>query len=413
MGEPTVDISTETFECENCGGLIKFSIARQKFVCASCGSENIALKSSSKVMENVFSRYLEREKKTLPFEGMAQVSCQRCGMEMSFDSKQIAGACPMCGSTQVAVVKQRAGIPPDGIVPFKIDKQDAQQKFREWAKSRWFAPNDFKKRYGEGDLRGMYLPFWTYDADVRSQYTGQGGKQRITTDRNGKTTIVTDWYPVSGVVSSSFDDVQICASDKQQNVRGVLPFDTIHKTAPFSAAHLSGYYAEVYSVKADAAFNEAKQIMEAAMAQLARNDILRRYNSARVHSLQSQYSNITYKHVLLPLWESAFGYKGKVYHYLINGETGKVSGDRPWSVPKITAAVIVVLAILGLLFWFIYVGQYGENSGYDDRPRYYDYNLYNMAPRESDAVYMVKKGQGCRSADGFYNGSIHTERMCA
>jgi predicted RNA-binding Zn-ribbon protein involved in translation (DUF1610 family) len=344
MDEPVVTISTETYECESCGGLIKFCIEKQKFVCESCGAERNVASKSARVAENDFNRYLEREAKTVSFKGMAAVACQRCGMEISFDDKQIAATCPMCGSTQVATVKQKAGIPPDGIIPFKIDKADAQQKFRDWVKSRWFAPNDFKKRYGEGDLKGMYLPFWTYDADVTSRYRGQGGRVRVVRDRDGNTTTTTDWFPVSGVVSSSFDDIQVCASGKQENITGILPFNTVHNTVPFSAAHLSGYYAELYTVKANEGFVQAKNIMEQTMTQLARRDILRRYDKAIVSSLDSEYRNVTYKHVLLPLWESAFWYNEKIYHYLINGETGKVSGKRPWSGWKIAIAVIIGVA---------------------------------------------------------------------
>jgi len=371
MGEPT-SINTETFVCESCGGLIKFSIARQKFVCESCGAEKTMRTINARVVENDFNRYIEREANTVAFPGMAMAACQRCGREITFDDKQIAAVCPMCGSTQVATVKQKAGIPPDGIIPFQIDKANAQQRFREWVKKRWFAPNDFKKRYGEGDLKGMYLPFWTYDADVTSRYYGQGGRTRIVRDRQGHTHAVTDWFPVSGVVSNSFDDVQVCASDKQENVTGILPFNTVHDTKPFSAAYLSGYYAEVYTIRANLAFEDAKKIMDTAMTQLARNDILRRYDKAIVSSLNSEYRNITYKHVLLPLWESAFGYKGKTFHYLINGENGKVSGNRPWSVPKIIAAVIAGLAIL-IALAMAYSNYESSGSGSRQHYDYYNY----------------------------------------
>jgi len=370
MDEP-ININTETFECESCGGLIKFSIEKQKFICGSCGAEKKLPVISAKVVENDFNRYSEREAKTVAFPGMAAAACQRCGMVITFDEKQIAATCPMCGSTQVATVKQTAGIPPDGIIPFKIDKANAQQKFREWVKKRWFAPNDFKKKYGEGDLKGMYLPFWTYDADVTSQYRGQGGRTRVVRDSRGNATMVTDWFPVSGVVSNSFDDVQVCASDKQENITGILPFDTVHNTIPFSAGYLSGYYAEVYTIKANTAFEDAKRIMENTMTQLARNDILRRYDKAIVTALHSEYRNVTYKHVLLPLWESAFGYNGKTYHYLINGETGRVSGNRPWSVPKIVAAVIVALAVI-IAAVILINDNYEEDN--HNRPGYYYYD---------------------------------------
>ena len=437
MDEPTentientaVNISTETFECESCGGIIKFSIAKQQFACASCGSEKNLPRISATVVENPFSRYLEREAKTVAFQGMATAVCQRCGMEISFDEKQIAAVCPMCASTQVATIKQRAGIPPDGIVPFKIDKHDAQQRFREWVKKRWFAPNDFKKRYGEGGLEGMYLPFWTYDADVQSYYRGRGGKQRIVRDSQGRTTVVTDWYTVSGAVSSSFDDVLICASGKQQNIRGILPYDTIHKTIPFTAGYFSGYYAELYTIKADAAFNDAKRIMDTAMRQLATEDILRQgFSRAIVESLQSEYRNITYKHVLLPVWKSAFGYKGDTYHYVINGETGKVSGNRPWSVPKIAAAVIAGLIILGALVWFLYTNEGGGDSAYYDRGRHYQYDYYNYrehnaGPSGDVLAYTVTDGpaeryRALKSSDGFADTSCagnvkYMERKCA
>ena len=344
------NISTETFECENCGGLLKFSITKQKFACESCGAEKDIGAAGSKVTKNDLYHYLERERSSVAFTGMASVSCQRCGMEISFDESQIAATCPMCDSSQVATVKQSAGIPPDGIVPFKIDKRDAQQKFKAWVKSRWFAPNDFKKRYGEGDLKGMYLPFWTYDAHAVSNYSGRGGKNRKVKDNDGKERTVIDWTPVSGVVSSTFDEIQICASSKQDNIKGVLPYDTAHNTKPFSAGYFAGYYAEVYKIKANTAFEDAKKFMEEKMKTLAENDIRRNYDVADVQSIKTTYSNVTYRHLLMPLWESAFGYSGKVYQYLVNGETGKVSGSRPYSIAKISAAVIAgIIALIILL----------------------------------------------------------------
>jgi len=162
---------------------------------------------------------------------------------------------------------------------------------------------------------------------------------------------VTDWYPVQGVVSASFDDVQICASQKENNVEGILPYGTITNTKPFSAGYLSGYYAEVYKIKADVGFESAKEIMEVTLRGLAKIDIERIYDTSQVHSLFTKYSNVTYKHVLLPLWSSAFGYKGKTYNYLINGETGKVSGNRPYSAIKITLTILGAIAVIAAIFW--------------------------------------------------------------
>lgn len=346
-----VQVNTETFICQNCNGVMKFNIQKQKFECEACKTEYDLETLSDTVKENDFNAYLEREKKTVPFEGMAVVSCQQCGMEISFSDSQFSTTCPMCGSTQVATAKQSAGIPPDGVIPFKIDKKDAQERFKAWVKSRWFAPNDFKNRYAEGSLAGMFLPFWTYDAYAVSRYKGRGGKDRKEKGSDGKEKTVTDWYPVQGVVSASFDDVQVCASTKEKNVEGILPYGTTNNTKPFSAGYLSGYYAEVYKIKADAGFESAKTIMEGTLKNLAEKDIKKKYDRADVQSLATKYSSVTYKHVLLPLWSSAFGYAGKTYGYLINGETGKVSGSRPYSAIKIALALLGVVAV-GAAFWY-------------------------------------------------------------
>jgi len=373
--EKTVNIDAQSFQCQSCGGIMKFHIQNQKFICSSCKEEKDLETLSDTVREYDFNQYLQREKEAVPFEGLAVVCCQNCGLEITLGEQQVAATCPMCASTQIADVKQQAGIAPEGIVPFKIDRHDAQNKFRAWVKSRWFAPGDFKQKYGEGALSGMYLPFWTYDASVLSSYKGEGGKHRKVKDEQGKEKTVTDWFPVSGVVTSFFDDVQVCASEKEKNIQGILPYNTIENTKPYSAGYLSGYYAEVYKIKADKAFESAKQYMEEKMRSLAVDKVLEEYDESRIHSLDTKYSNITYKHLLLPLWSSAFGYKGRTYNYLVNGETGKVNGQRPYSVAKIAAAALAGLVAVIIAFSVFSGGgdsSYSDDSSYDEDSSYND-----------------------------------------
>ena len=347
-----VDVQAQTFLCKNCGGVIKYDIGSEKFLCSSCRTEYAMEALSDSVKEYDFSQYAQREAQSVAFEGLAVAHCQNCGFEITFDEFEVATVCPMCASTQVATVKQSGGIPPEGIVPFKVDKDTARQKFKAWVKSRWFAPNDFKKKYGEGALSGMYLPFWTYDSQATAFYQGRGGIDRTEKDKEGNTRTVTDWTHVSGMVSSSFDDIQICASDKQKEIQGILPFNTVENTKPYTSSYLSGYHAEIYRVKADVGFESAKQIMEAELRGLAERDILRRFDRAQVHSLIPKYSNVTYKHVLLPVWGSSFGYKGKTYNYFVNGETGVVDGKRPYSPAKIIIAVAAALAVVLTALYF-------------------------------------------------------------
>lgn len=346
-------IDTENFICENCGGTIKFDIKRQKFVCQACKAEKEMEVEQKEVQEYSFEEYKNREKENTIIEGIATAVCSSCGGEVLFEMATTATLCPMCGSSQVSEARQTGGIPPEGVIPFKIDKQDAQEKFRKWVKSRWFAPNNLKKSYGEGKLVGLYIPFWTYDAQVYASYTGQGGKDYQVEGEDGKTTTETEWTPVVGAVSQFFDDIQICASKKSEAeiIQGISPYNTSQNTVPFSLEYLSGFNAEHYSIKADEGFTKAKQIMREAMQNKAEGSILSKgYNRTRSVSIHMTCSDVKYKHVLLPVWSAVFAYRGKQYRYLINGETGAVSGERPYSAIKIITAIIIALLVTFLVF---------------------------------------------------------------
>jgi len=199
----------------------------------------------------------------------------------------------------------------------------------------------------------MYIPFWTFDAEAIAPYVGKGGKTHTRVDSKGKRITSTSWHNVSGIVSSNFDDIQICASDKIKDIDGILPFNTIENTKPYSTAYLSGFYAELYTIKADECFQEAKKNMEEELCSLAESEICIRFDRANVTSLIPKYTNVTYKHVLLPIWSSAFIYKGKTFNYFVNGETGVVDGNRPYSVPKIVATILGIIAVITVLLFFI------------------------------------------------------------
>ena len=347
-------IETEHFLCPNCGGNLRYDIKRQLYCCESCGSPDQIVPLHEGVYEYPLNDYRNREMQGVAFQGTSCVFCQNCGAQIMFGQYDTATVCPMCGSTQVDVKKQESGIPPEGIVPFRLDQKEAQEKFHAWVKKRWFAPNSLKKSYQEGRLTGLYIPFWTYDAQADGWFTGRGGRTRTYRDKDGNTHTTTDWFPVSGPVGQFFNDIQICASEKSNSkyLNSVLPYDTVNDIKPYSPQYISGFQAEKYALKADDGFQQAEQIIRGALENQARETILSMgYSQAQVTSVSFTCTNVAYKHVLLPLWNAVFSHKGKVYQYLINGETGKVSGGRPYSAPKIMIAILIALAILvGVIF---------------------------------------------------------------
>lgn len=344
--------------CANCGGTIKWSITGQRLECASCRAPYVAETTVERVEEHDFDGYAAREGERVSFPDNTVISCGGCGAQIAVDEHCTATVCPMCGSTQLLEDRQGAGVPPDGVVPFRVDRETAQRNFSKWVKSRWFAPNRLKQAYQSGRLQGIYLPFWTFDAEVSTGYRGQGGDTYTVRDSNGHTHVRTRWRPVSGQVKGSYDDLQVCAAlhDASQVVEQVLPYNTSDNTVPFSPSYLSGFLAEHYAVPATQAVETAKEQIRADQIARAESDIMGRgFDHAQVGDVSISYHRLTYKHVLLPAWTSAFSYQGKQYIYIINGESGKVGGQRPYSVPKIltavaagvAAAVAAVLLIMG------------------------------------------------------------------
>lgn len=361
-----VTVETEQFTCPNCGGTMMYSIEKKQFQCASCGSVENVRPFSQTVKEYDFSDYRKREAEASPQIGLARAVCAQCGNEIFFEEHETATVCPMCGSSQVSMDKQMTGIPPEGIIPFQIDRYQGQRLFQKWIKKRWFAPNDLKKLYAEGALKGIYVPYWTYDANTAAYYRGEGGKSYTVRDKDGHTQTRVRWRNVSGRVEESFNDIQVCAAEASlaETARRVSPYNTTENTRPFSPVYLSGYHAQHYSVKADEGFAEAKTEMEAVLRDRARDDILRKgYDQARVDTLETTYYDVTYKHVLLPIWAASFGYKGKTYSYAINGETGRVGGSRPYSLAKIAVAVLAAIAAVVLVFFLCSKAEAAELPG--------------------------------------------------
>ncbi|HWR22869.1 MAG TPA: hypothetical protein VN366_05260 [Feifaniaceae bacterium] len=348
---------TQVFYCEGCGGIMEFDIPRQTFRCPNCGREEAVAPEDDLVEEHDYQEFLTR-KSDEEWESATQVMrCESCGAEIVAQKAATTASCGFCGSAHVLPVLQEAGIRPEGIVPFQVDRHKAGELFRKWIKGKWFAPGSLKNLYQQDKLQSIYLPYWTYDADTTAHYTGQGGRVYYVTVGTGehkRRERRVRWYPVSGTVSHFFDDVLISARAQQD---ALLSRNSAYATSgnclPFDLAYLSGFQAEKYTLGVEEGFAQAQEKMRDELRDMARREILQRFDEAMVHTLSDRYFNVKFKHVLLPMWMSGYQYQGKQFRFLINGQTGKVSGQYPKSRWKIALAVILGLILAGLLiYWF-------------------------------------------------------------
>ncbi len=350
---------TESYLCESCGGIVHFDIRRRGFFCISCHSPVAVERRKSQVDEYDFNGYEARERASQPLAGLSVSECGSCGGQIQFSQFDVAARCPMCGSPSVRKAMAVSGIPPEGVVPFRIDEHDAAQLFRNWIKKKWFAPNSLKKSFQEGILQGMYVPYWTYDADAVADYSGRGGRTRTRRDKDGNVHTYTDWYPVFGQVARFFDDLQVCASQKHSGTltAKAAPYNTVSGIEPFTPIFLSGYTAERYSLSGKACFETARRTIESQLSSMCHSDILAHgYDSASVGSMRVSYRKLTYKSVLVPLYTAHYRYKDKDYHYAVNGETGRIVAHYPKSAGKILLVVLLGLLFL-LLAWAVARGM--------------------------------------------------------
>jgi LSD1 subclass zinc finger protein len=354
-----------TFPCQGCGAKLSFAPGTRNLKCEYCGAANDIEENDARIEEldfNAFLKALEGREEMVQSE---TVRCAKCGAEQTLAENLFAAACTFCSSPIVSKGYASRHIKPKAMVPFQVTRQRAQEEFRRWVKSLWLAPGDLKK-YAQSDagLTGMYLPYWTYDCLTASDYQGERGDDYYTdetqsvTDSQGRTVSEsrrvkhTRWTAVSGRVERFHDDVVVMASHSiPPTMRGAATAWNLKGLVAYQPEFVSGFRAEAYQIGLREGFPIAKETIDAAVYGLIRRDI--GGDQQRVLHVATQYSNVKFKHVLLPVWISAYRYRDKAFRFLINGQTGEVAGESPVSWQKVTLLVIAtVIFFLILLVLF-------------------------------------------------------------
>lgn len=359
-------------DCRECGALLKYAPGTVHLKCEYCGCQNEIKEAAAptSVEEIDFEKFLNENSDNVEKHEVTTVKCGNCGASSTLKPNITSDSCPFCASPiVVSGGTANSIIKPKYLLPFKIDQKAAFQDFKKWVNGLWFAPSDLKKYVDNADkLNGMYIPYWTYDSNTISDYTGQRGDNYVTTETytttvNGKsvtnTRTVTKirWSYASGTVHDKFDDVLVLASNSlpEKYTAALEPWDLQNLTS-FSEKFLSGFRAESYQVDVKTGFEKSKTIMAAGIRTSICRDI--GGDHQQVTSVSTVYNDITFKHILLPVWLSAYRYNEKVYRFMINGRTGEVQGERPYSAIKITLAVLAGIAIgVGIYFAIKYFNQ--------------------------------------------------------
>ncbi|MBI3831929.1 MAG: hypothetical protein HY291_20575 [Planctomycetes bacterium] len=349
---PAASTASKQFPCKQCGAKVDFTPGTENLKCPYCGAENEIPASEEDIEELDFESAIAEAGAEEEQHEKLTVKCSACAAEISLEPNVTASTCPFCGANIVAESVSTKAFKPKSLLPFKLSKQQAFERFRDLVGKRWFAPNDLKQyAQTEQKLAGLYVPYWTYDSDTTSFYRGERGDDYTVTVGSGKdrhTETRTRWTSVSGTIWQNFDDILILASRSlpEKYAESLEPWD-LEQLTPYRDEYLSGFRAESYQVDLKEGFDEARAIMDEAIRSAINKDI--GGDHQRIHSVKTQYDNISFKHLLLPIWLSAYRYRDKVYRILINARTGEVQGERPYSWIKITLTVLAALAAIAAI----------------------------------------------------------------
>ncbi|MGL4875748.1 MAG: hypothetical protein ACRC30_13975 [Clostridium sp.] len=357
MGEfnrvSTEDVSV--YLCPNCGGSMKFDIDKQIFICEYCGREEISEKVSTNVNEYDLYDFIHSEK-CRTWESEAKVlECTGCGAEIIINNEETARSCSFCGSSYITKGHEEAVIRPEGVLPFKINEAKAKEVLEKWIKTRRLAPNDLKNLYGSEKLMAIYVPYWNFTTDAHAVYQIEAGKKVCkNVIENGKTErkTVMVWDKINGSIDKSFENIQVNASKNFDKyiIDEVEPF-SMDKLVLYDKKYLAGYIAERYTRNLKTSFEIAKKEMRTDLEVEANGKAGFGYDEVNLKKLKIKYKNSKFMHILVPIWTANYDYKGKKYNYIINGETGKMSGEIPYSGVKLTLIAIGVLILLGILLY--------------------------------------------------------------
>ncbi len=361
--------SGQQFKCPNCGAAMAFDAAAGALKCGYCNHTQAATVAAPVSEVGAGPREIPLAQGiALAPRGLAapvqSVQCKECGATVNLGPNDRTTACTYCASTMVMTIATDANlIRPESLVPFQVPRERATASFKEWLKGLWFRPSNLKHMAELEQIHGVYVPYWTFDCQVQSEWSAERGwhyyeTEEYTTTENGETVTRTRqvqrtrWESAYGWRNDHYDDVLVCGSrGLPEKLAGKLATFNTGALVAYAPSYLAGWRAESYAVDLPNAWTRAQSSVESSQQSRCAGDV--GGDTHRGLSVSNQYSRETFKHVLLPVYVAAYRYQQKPYRFLVNGQTGEVVGEAPYSFWKIFFAVVVVIGLIvaGWLIW--------------------------------------------------------------
>ena len=356
-------VALEKHPCPACGAQAEWNPGKQKLVCPFCGTESPYKVTAAGEIEELD---LVRALREMPEDQRGwqterrTVQCRSCKAVTVFDPQHVGKRCDFCGSPEIVDYEEiKSPIRPQSLLPFKVAEPLVREQIRTWYKSKWLAPGKLKSHALVDTVKGIYIPYWTFDAQVVCPWEADAGHYYYTTETyrdskgNTQTRQVqhTRWEPASGLVEHFFDDEPIPGTQGVSLglLKQVEPFPT-NELVAYDTSFLSGFLVEHYQVVLIDAAKASEDSMREKLEQMCASQVPGdTYRNLVIHPT---YSAQTFKHILVPLWLLTYTYGAKIFHVLVNGSTGRMAGEYPksfWKVFFLVVAIVIVAIIVLLL----------------------------------------------------------------
>ena len=322
-------------KCPHCGGAIKWSATANSIRCEYCGTdfEAEALEDYDVALEEDFQdemnwAFTSGEWQAGEEESLKAFLCESCGGQIVVDANMGATSCPYCGNPVVVPTQFSGDLRPDFVIPFKKTKEDAKDALKKHLSNKKFLPKVFSNENHIDEIKGIYVPFWLFDADADGRGRFIGSKERKYKEANTEYT-ETKYYSVVRSGHLNFDNVAIDGSSKIADdlMESIEPFD-FGEAVPFGTGYLSGYLADRYDIDSETTILRANERIVNSTEKAIRDSVTR-YDSVRAQHCSVKLNNARAKYALYPVWLLNTSWQGERYTFAMNGQTGKFVGNLP------------------------------------------------------------------------------------
>lgn len=337
-------MSVREYKCPCCGAALRYNLSNTLLSCESCGNsfEINAVQQYEAEMDSAINNPDNFGWSNDGFEEMSDDEsshmkiyiCPSCGGEIICDENTAATKCPYCDNNTILEDRLSGQLKPKYVIPFKVDKDEAVKKLKEFCNGKKLLPDEFTRNNHIEDVTGIYVPYWLFDcnADGRASYRATNSH----TWRSGDYVYTkTDHYLVSRAGTMQFDKVPVDGSKRMADnyMEAIEPYD-YSALVDYNSAYLSGFMADKYDVTKEEGQPRANERIKTSIVGALRSTV-GGYSTVSLNHAGVNFDNGLINYALLPVWVLNTKFDGKIYTFMMNGQTGKFVGELPFSKKKL------------------------------------------------------------------------------